>query len=634
MLSSLFSGISGLMANSQAISVIGNNIANVNTIGYKGARTTFGDVLYQSIYGAAGTSQVGRGTALMSIDTQFAQGSFESTSESTDLAIGGKGFFIVRSPDSQQNYYTRAGQFRFDKEGNLTTPSGYMLQGKKINRASGEPEKVPVDIVISQDFSEPKATQEIGMVVNLQSDADWTGVLPADLGTGALSILQVGDGKYPVAGYYKNVNFTRKAAADITHTGTDAYAAAAGSLVISDGANEATVALLATDDLAGAVTKINAALTAAGVKVTAAPDGGGTNLVLTASAQSVDIGVDTAGITAGTIGWSASDLASTDLLGATLSFSVDQVLNGSVVDTISYGPASVSALGGTLTDWLNCGLNLTYNALTADTSQNFTIGGFSMSATSPSESAAATSNYSSAVTVYDSAGAPHVVTVYFRKSNQDSSGNNVWEYHAYIDKNDAGITDDKVTGVDVQAGYLTFNQRGVLIDGFLPQSISFDFAGAESNQAIEFNFGSGSGGGASTQYPIASTTNFQSQDGYPPGKLTNVSVSQEGIISGHYSNGQILALYEITLANFNNAQGLSREGQNLFSETLESGVPYTNAPGEGSLGKINPNSLEQSNVDLAAEFVKMIITQRGFQANARIITTTDEMLAEMMNIKR
>jgi flagellar hook protein FlgE len=133
---------------------------------------------------------------------------------------------------------------------------------------------------------------------------------------------------------------------------------------------------------------------------------------------------------------------------------------------------------------------------------------------------------------------------------------------------------------------------------------------------------------------MASTTNFQTQDGYPPGVLQNVTVSPEGIISGHYSNGQILDLYQVTLANFNNPWGLSREGGNLFAETLESGVPYTSAPGQNGLGKINPNSLEQSNVDLATEFVKMIISQRGFQANAKVITTTDEILAELMNLKR
>ncbi|HOJ44180.1 MAG TPA: flagellar hook-basal body complex protein, partial [Syntrophorhabdaceae bacterium] len=136
MLSSFFSGISGLLTNSQSINVVGNNIANVNTVGYKASRATFQDVLYQSITGASGTNQVGRGTTLSSVDTLFSQGSFESTSEATDLAIGGSGYFIVKSPNDDTKYYTRAGQFRFDKEGNMVNPSGFILQGREIDRAT------------------------------------------------------------------------------------------------------------------------------------------------------------------------------------------------------------------------------------------------------------------------------------------------------------------------------------------------------------------------------------------------------------------------------------------------------------------------------------------------------------------
>ncbi len=139
MLSSFFSGISGLIANSSSINVVGNNIANVNTVGFKGARATFEDVLYQTVNGTSGSSQVGRGTALSSVDTSFSQGSFESTSESTDLAIGGKGFFIVRQPESETNYYTRAGQFRFDADGNMTNPAGDILQGRPIDRTTNAP---------------------------------------------------------------------------------------------------------------------------------------------------------------------------------------------------------------------------------------------------------------------------------------------------------------------------------------------------------------------------------------------------------------------------------------------------------------------------------------------------------------
>ncbi|MGA3173568.1 MAG: flagellar hook-basal body complex protein, partial [Syntrophorhabdales bacterium] len=131
----------------------------------------------------------------------------------------------------------------------------------------------------------------------------------------------------------------------------------------------------------------------------------------------------------------------------------------------------------------------------------------------------------------------------------------------------------------------------------------------------------------------ASNTVYQSQDGYPPGVLQSISVSQEGIISGSYDNGQILKLYQLTLANFNDSQGLEREGGNLYSGTLASGAAYTSAPGQGGMGKINANSLEESNVDLATQFSEMIVAQSGYEANAKVITTTDTILQTLMNMK-
>jgi len=139
---------------------------------------------------------------------------------------------------------------------------------------------------------------------------------------------------------------------------------------------------------------------------------------------------------------------------------------------------------------------------------------------------------------------------------------------------------------------------------------------------------------ASTQYANSSTTIFQDQDGFAAGFLQSVAVDTGGIITGNYSNGQVLKKAQVALASFNNMAGLSKEGGNVFRETTESGAPVTGAPGTNGLGSIAPNSLEQSNVDLGTEFVKLITTQRGFQANSKIITTTDEMLADLINIKR
>lgn len=527
MLASFFSGISGLMTNSQSINVVGNNIANVNTVGYKTSRTTFEDVLYQSIFGSSGTSQVGRGASLSSVDTLFAQGSFETTSEPTDLAIGGEGFFMVGSPDNDTLYYTRAGQFRFDKEGNLTNPAGYILQGRAIDRTTKTPEGVSRDIVISPEPSEPRTTQKVGMAVNLQSNATWKG----DVGNldmaGSISEVKSSEGKYVRTGGYE---------------------------AILDGTT------------------------------------------------------------------------------LTVVFTEHDPYGEPILDKPKITYTGTVAANETYTNWEGTGLDIKIGTALSDGTQKFEVTGFKYTNESPSVNPSTKSNYSSSITVYDSLGQSHVVNIYFRKSFEDTStGDNTWEWYAVLEAVDSADNKDNLAGW----GQLTFNNNGILTDGGEPQEVKFNFSqGADKNQSIELVFGAGSGGGATTQYPIASTTNFQTQDGYPPGVLMNVTVSSEGVISGHYSNGQILDLYQITLANFNNTQGLSKEGGNLYSETIESGPAYTNAPGSGALGKINPNSLEQSNVDLATEFVKMIVAQRGFQANSRVITTTDEILQELMNLKR
>jgi flagellar hook protein FlgE len=643
MLSSFFSGISGLISNSQSINVVGNNIANVNTIGFKSSRATFEDVLYQSIFGTSGTSQVGRGTALASVDTLFTQGSFESTSVPTDLAIGGKGFFIVRSPENGTEAYTRAGQFRFDKDGNMTTPSGYVLQGKVIERTSGTATGVPVDIVISPEPSEPRQTSIVDMVTNLQSNATSTAKAGdvTNSTTGPIGSITVSEGKYPWSGDY-SAEYVAIAANLITHTGTDAPSGTlVGTITIND--KEITLAdavpagaLDGVITLADVIANINAQ-TATTHVVASATDG---KLTLTSNTAGMDVVVST-NLSSGNLGWSTADVASSDLFGTQLTLTVPRVPEATE-------QTYVGRVGGsrTLADWEGSGLDITTNAgtnhiLPAATAQAFDVRGFVYKDEDVTTlvNPGSTSNYQSSITVYDSLGTPHVATVYFRKMFEgEISGapTSRWEWNAVVDGADwsYGLDESKEAYHLVGTGYLDFNNNGVLINGGDQQELTFDFAGAGEGQTISFNFGANSGSGATTQYPIASTTNYQSQDGYAPGVLESVTVSQDGIISGHYSNGQILDLYEITLADFNNEQGLTREGGNLFSATLESGNARTSSAGENGLGKINPNSLEQSNVDLATEFVKMIVAQRGFQANSRVITTTDEILQELMNIKR
>jgi flagellar hook protein FlgE len=648
MLSSLYSAISGINAEGQAMGVIGNNVANVNTVGFKGARATFSDMLYQSIFGTAGTSQVGRGVALESVDTLFQQGSFESTNNPTDLAIGGQGFFMVRAPGYPDNSYTRAGQFSFNKDGYMVDPTGNILQGRVVDKVLKSPIGVATDIIIPQGPSQPKATDFIGIAANLQSDAPWMGTVGAVTGTSGLTQVAASDGQYPMPGDY-TATVTNLAAGSITHTGSNAASNGTqftGAVIINDyeimlpqNNGPTTAASLAI--YLNSMLAMPSAGFASQVWVSYDVNASGAEfLSLSATADGVDISFDDSPLATGSTGWTLDDKASSDLYGSQMNLiSVTTGPDGSQFQK-TYA-SKVSSQAGTLVNWgvggNQSGLDVTFApqpnfVITAGTS-TFTIGGFEPNQVSSTLNPATTSNYSTSITAYDSLGQPHVVTVYFRKGWQEVANGvqtNVWEWYAELNGTDSADGQPTVA----QWGYLNFNSNGVLTSGGDPHTITFNFAGGGApNQQIDLVLGPKSGGGSTTQYPMASTTNFQTQDGYAPGQLTSISVSTDGVISGHYSNGQVLGLYQITLANFNNPWGLERKGGNLFSETFESGPAFTNAPGVGSLGNINPDSLEQSNVDLATEFVKMITTERGYQANAKVITTTDAMLQELLGLK-
>ena len=461
--SALFSGISGLNTIGNAMQVIGDNIANVNTIGFKGSTFTFQDLLSQNISTMSGTAQVGRGSAMGDIYASYEQGSFESTGSTTDLAIGGAGFFVLRESTSETNYYTRAGNFRFNKDGFLVNPEGYVVQGWELDE-NGEDVGSIDDVVLDSFTSPPQATTNTEIIVNLDSD------------------------------------------------GTDN----------SVGANALSLA------------------------------------------------------------WDGTD---------------------------------------------------------------------------PTPLGEAAYEYQTTLKVYDSLGSTHDVTIYFDKGAVNST------YEYIVTCNPA--EDDRTVTVASHAGLLgrgliTFNTgSGVITDIDLTlDNGTATWPAAESTysngyfvfhpefiggnpMAVELDFGSRFDGAswvngslATTQFARPSTTTFQAANGYGAGDLQGVNVDVDGVITGSYSNGQLIPLFRVSLAKFQNNLGLLKEGGNLFKSTRDSGDAITNRPGTNGLGSIAPNSLEQSNVDMATEFVKMITTQRGYQANSKVITVTDAMLQELINLKR
>ncbi len=251
-----------------------------------------------------------------------------------------------------------------------------------------------------------------------------------------------------------------------------------------------------------------------------------------------------------------------------------------------------------------------------------------------------TSNYSSSLTVYDSLGNGHVIELYFRKSAVAATGN-TWEWFSVVNGNDSASA-----ATEIQAqGTLGFDNSGRLDTesavAYPLASGGFDFNGlAAPGQAIDFDFGTsittdgGSGLDGATQYGNDSSTAFQDQDGYSSGSMMEITIGPDGIITGIFTNGQTRGIAQVAIAKFISPTGLTKVGKGLYAESVESGQALIGTPGTSGTGQVIANSLEMSNVDLAEEFVKMIMAQRGFQANSRVISTSDELLVELVNLKR
>ena len=535
---SMYTGISGLSNTGEQMNVIGNNIANVNTLGFKGARMYFEDFISQDVNTAGGTAQVGRGTAIGAIYSDFSQGAFETTNEPTDLAIGGKGLFKLKVKGEDTVYYTRAGNYRFDKTGYLVDPHGYVLQGWEIERNSGASlasaggsgaetsttsgirgSGAPKDIRMDGFTCSPQATQNVTMVCNLDaSDGNDN----------------TADATDPFFAMFKNWNGTQDPP-------------------IGDTAYEYQNTLKVYDE-------------------------GGTSHNLTVYFDQV-----TASNSSGKLMWEFMVTVDPTEDGRLLSG------GAAVGDTSAAGVLMI----GTLT--FDTGGQL--NSMSAFTLPSGASNFKSLSSWTPAE--------------FNSDGQP-VCTANFTGIESASAAT---QSQASLLSINFGLTND-----DPTAGWANAVSNAGQIGTDITQLP--EFADPSVNSL------------ASTSFSGSSSTLFQSQDGYTFGFLQSVSVDRDGILTGSYSNGQSIELYQITLYDFVNKWGLKREGSNLFSQTLDSGEATAGPANTNGLGSIASNSLEQSNVDLAKEFVKMIAAERSYQADSKTITTVDNMLQTTIMMKR
>jgi flagellar hook protein FlgE len=489
---------------SENMNVIGNNIANVNTIGFKSSSATFQDVLAQSVATASGTGQIGRGVQLGAITPQFTEGSFETTSNATDLAIGGNGFFIVTPQNQTTQYYTRAGSFDFDSEGNFVNSAGDVVQGWALD-ANGNDVGTLGDIKLSTFTSPPSATSQLTTITNLDSTAT------AD----SNSLIAAWNGQDPTA--------------PIADT---SYAYSTTQQVYDSQGN--------SHDITIYYNPVNSKNTDYAAGTTDPTDPTNTWEYIVTCNPSEDL-------RAGFQGTAAQGILMTG--------------------TLTYDPTTgdISSVSAYTDD----------SGTAPDTAANWTESSFS-SAGYPETTAQFVS------------GVPQTISL--DMGIRSTSGE--WS--------DGGTS----TLADVQGG------TALGTSDWQPEAQT------------------------STQYAASSSTTYQTQNGYAPGFLNSISVDTDGIMTGSYSNGQDLKLFQIGLAKFNDEQALTDVGNSLWSANTQSGDPITGQPNNTGLGNISPDSLEQSNVDIATEFVNMITTQRGYEANSKVITTVDTMLSDLINIIR
>ncbi|MDQ6992366.1 MAG: flagellar hook protein FlgE [Mariprofundus sp.] len=333
------------------------------------------------------------------------------------------------------------------------------------------------------------------------------------------------------------------------------------------------------------------------------------------------------------------------------------VVQGYAIDALT-GKAT-----GSLTD-------LTFGSLAAQAQPTTTItAALTLDAASPTPATAAfdpadpaTYNFKTDAVVYDTLGGAHTISQHFVRIGADATGNMIWDYHISTDgANVAGGTagtpieinpllgapltptaPTKSTTAVVGNQALVFNANGALQDEFAPK-MQFSWAGGTATD-ITMNFGNatttdaqanpGNGTDATVQTAGSFATRQITKDGYPSGFLDKLITDSSGIVSGAFTNGQRRPLFQVALAKFPNDSVLNHVGGNMMQETIQSGTPVFEKPGNGGMGTITPYGLESSNVDLASEFVKLIVVQRGYEANSKTIMTTDQMLSSLMQLKR
>lgn len=634
MMSSMMSGISGLRNHQTAMDVIGNNIANVNTTGFKASRVTFSEVFSSTVAnatapnsdtGTGGTNpmQIGMGSSVASIDLLYTEGSVERTDNPLDVSIDGNGLFITKESNVSGYTFTRAGAFGVDKNGNLVTSSGALVCGwtKKTQSANAieadgfettmdvEPINVYLDNYNgNKQIIEPQPTTNVVFSGNLNADSSKGAQVSIPMTL------------YDNYGYEVQANMTLTKDENLSTSNTLIKQTTGLTAGLTSGIYVKPITTSTTtyaQAVSGSYYSVPTAYAVAGGTVEATTSNGYTpgsivnkKYVIPAGLTADDT-VETASAN-GTIDANGYDEDGKYVVpdGTGSLVVAASASNGYTVGTL-VGGQYVIPYGVTVLNEDTCGVGAG-NYVTVST-QTETTGYTEVS-----------SNTTGALKVLDDASQLSVNKwTYSLTVNgdavTDASGNAITGTVAFGNgENESGDYGDVISLTD---------SNGNKLDNF-KLSVSTNYDNKLDNAAnVTFNFSS------LTQYAAKDSAYVYDSNGYPTGTLQEYSIGSDGIITGVYSNGKQQTLGMIALANFENPEGLKTVGDSSYTQTANSGEFRAVVPG-AEAGSLSSNTLESSNVDLSTEFTNMIIFQRGFQANSRTITTADEMLQELVNLKR
>ncbi len=640
MLRSLTSGVSGVKANQTLLDVVGDNISNANTTAFKKSDVQFQELMSQTEEAATAPSaekggtnpkQVGLGTAVGSVVIDQSQGNINYTGAKSDMAIEGDGFFVVE--DGTSNAYSRAGNFILDGNGDMVqSGTGYRLQGFEMFDDPLNPgirivgtDLTDINIPVGQKLP-AKATTTVGFRCNLDSRIG--NVLPMGLSSkdlvlegtiGGTDFTGITFSEGSSAADFLTVTFTQNGGAPITAdlamTGINATTGLPTLVPSSvDLDSDGIFETIGFNDTTGQIQVTN----------------GGTSLWTGEIGAALDYRVVDINVGGTPTPYLAefNDLAEG---GRTLTLWGDDGSGTNTMDTFSvdlaaHDDGSFNIPSGTLITIAGetIDVNATPSGMGVSLGQSGTV--------VKSFDLQTSSIHSTKYDIFDSQG-----NAYTLETSWEKVDNNIWRWRTWL---------PDMPGVELNnnTGLVEFSPDG-LVEGVTDStgaeastiSINFAAIGAEDSQ-IQLDFTGNALGAddidAVTQFGSSFTTKEYYQDGYEMGVLKDYSVGGDGVIRGVYDNGQTEDLYTVALAVFSNASGLEKLGSGVYRDTSNSGIPQILRPMEGGSGNIVGNSLEASNVDLTSEFVDLIIAQRGFQASARVITTSDEILEELMNLKR